>query len=161
VQLETSLDAATISSAHSMHRTSPETQSSAVSQTASTTRLVRRSTSVALLTADRTATTATWSPPLSATVALLNIEPLGAIICGEHTQDCSPISRYFYHRILTQVAHYSARLRDLRRWLNSPWGTRAPTNPHKAPQMYVEVFKEASALRHSQEMYGVCSMIQR
>jgi hypothetical protein len=45
------------------------------------------------------------------TVALLNIEPLGTIICGENTQDRSMISRYFSHQILTRVVQYLARLR--------------------------------------------------
>jgi hypothetical protein len=42
-------------------------------------------------------------------VALLNIVPLGTIICGVNTQDCSAISRYFSHQTLTQVVQYLAR----------------------------------------------------
>jgi hypothetical protein len=45
------------------------------------------------------------------TIALLNIEPLAAFICRGNTQDCSAISRYFSHQILTQVVQSSARLR--------------------------------------------------
>jgi hypothetical protein len=37
------------------------------------------------------------------TVALLNMVPLGTVICGGDTQDRSAISRYFSHQILTQV----------------------------------------------------------
>jgi hypothetical protein len=43
-------------------------------------------------------------------VALLNNVPIGAIICGENTQDCLAISRYFSHQILAQVVQYLARL---------------------------------------------------
>jgi hypothetical protein len=46
-----------------------------------------------------------------ANVALLNIEPLGTIICGANNQDRSAIFRYFPHQILTQVVQYLARLR--------------------------------------------------
>jgi hypothetical protein len=35
------------------------------------------------------------------TVALLNIEPLQAIICGQNTQDRSAISRHFSRKFLT------------------------------------------------------------
>jgi hypothetical protein len=45
------------------------------------------------------------------TVALLHIEPLGAIICGENIQNRSAISRYFSCHILTQVVQYLARPR--------------------------------------------------
>jgi hypothetical protein len=51
--------------------------------------------------------------PLStiAAPALLNIEPLGTIICGGHTQDRSAISRFFPHQIPAQVVQYLASLR--------------------------------------------------
>jgi hypothetical protein len=47
---------------------------------------------------------------VSRTVGLLNIEPLGAIMCGGNTQDHSDISRYSPRVDMTQVAHYLARL---------------------------------------------------
>jgi hypothetical protein len=49
---------------------------------------------------------------LSYTVALLNIVPLGAIICGENTQDHSAISRHFSHQLLAKVVQCLARLRQ-------------------------------------------------
>jgi hypothetical protein len=45
------------------------------------------------------------------TVALLNIVPVGTIICGENTQDRCAISRYFIRQI---PAQYLARQRILR-----------------------------------------------
>jgi hypothetical protein len=41
------------------------------------------------------------------TVALLNIEPLQSIICGELTQNRSAISRYFPHKIVNLSVQYS------------------------------------------------------
>jgi hypothetical protein len=46
----------------------------------------------------------------TSTVALLSIVPLGAIVCGENTQDRSATSRYFSHQILAQVVQYLAWL---------------------------------------------------
>jgi hypothetical protein len=45
------------------------------------------------------------------TVALLNIVPIGAIICGENTRDHSAIFRYFSYQILAHVVQYLARLK--------------------------------------------------
>jgi hypothetical protein len=44
-------------------------------------------------------------------IALVNIEPLGNIICGINAQDRIAISRCSSHQILTQAVRYFARLR--------------------------------------------------
>jgi hypothetical protein len=47
---------------------------------------------------------------VSLTVALLILYHSGLSFVGENTQDCSAISRYFSHKIPTQVVQYLARL---------------------------------------------------
>jgi hypothetical protein len=48
--------------------------------------------------------------PSRTPVALLNIEPLGAIFCGGNTPGCPANSRYFSHQILTLGLQCLARL---------------------------------------------------
>jgi hypothetical protein len=58
-----------------------------------------------------TSTHASFMYSSCSTDALLNIAPLGAIICGESSQDRSAISRHFSHQILARAVQYLARLR--------------------------------------------------